>query len=136
MQKNSIRLFCLLVCLAIALPVLALQRGNDPLTGTWTGDWGPSAEDRNTVSVDLKWDGKALSGVVHSINPQKADVKLQKATFDPNSGRIHMEAEPISTRSGSVVHFVIDGKLTKGSMSGSWDHGGPGKKGDFKLTKK
>jgi hypothetical protein len=132
MRKNSIRLFCLLVCLAVAIPVLALQRGSDPLTGTWTGDWGPNAADRNTVTVDLKWDGKALSGTVHSINYQRADVTLQNATF--NAGAVHMEADVANPRGGGTIHYVIDGKLANGSMSGSWNHGAS--KGDFKLTKK
>ena len=51
MQTNSFRITCLMVCLAIAIPVLALQRGGDPITGTWTGDWGPNAADRNTVGL-------------------------------------------------------------------------------------
>ena len=45
-----------------------------------------------------------------------------------------MEAEAPSPRGGAAVHFVIDGKLANGSMSGSWNH--DNSKGDFKLTKK
>ena len=63
-MKNKIAiLICLLACLAIAIPMVAQQRAAvanaDPLSGTWTGDWGPNAGDRNQVSLDLKWDGKA-----------------------------------------------------------------------------
>ena len=133
MRLKISRKVCLLACLAIALPVLALQRGGDPLTGTWSGDWGPNAADRNTVNVNLKWDGKALTGVVHSINYQRPDVTLQKATFDPASGAVHMEADVPNPR-GGTIHYVIDGKLVNGTMSGSWNH--DGRKGDFKLTKK
>ena len=133
MRLKISRKVCLLACLAIALPVLALQRGGDPLTGTWSGDWGPNAADRNTVNVNLKWDGKALTGVVHSINYQRPDVTLQKATFDPTSGAVHMEADVPNPR-GGTIHYVIDGKLVNGTMSGSWNH--DGRKGDFKLTKK
>jgi hypothetical protein len=132
MRKNSIRLFCILICLAMAIPVLALQRGNDPLSGTWTGEWGPNAADRNTVSVDLKWDGKALSGTIHSINYQRADVTLLKSTFDATAAAVHMEADVMGR--GGMVHYVIDGKLANGSISGSWNHGNS--KGDFKLAKK
>src|SRR3954462_6289902 len=110
MQKNSIRLFCFMICLAVAIPVLA-QRGNDPLTGTWTGDWGPNAGDRNTISVDLKWDGKALTGTVHSVNFQRPDVMLKNSTFDTKTGAVHMEADVPGQRGGPAVHFVIDGKL-------------------------
>jgi hypothetical protein len=100
----------------------------------WSGDWGPNAADRNTVNVELKLDGKNLTGTVHSINYQRADVMLQKATFDSATGTIHMEAEVPNPRGGAAVHYVIDGKLMNGTMSGSWNHGTT--KGDFKLTKK
>src|SRR6266446_804863 len=134
MRPTTFRMLCLLVGVAIAMPALALQRGSDPLTGTWTGDWGPNAADRNTVSVDLKWDGKALTGVVHSINYQRADVTLQKSTFDSATGTVHMEADVPNPRGGAPIHYLIDGKLANRSMSGSWNHGAM--KGDFKLTKK
>jgi len=133
MRPTLFRTICLLACLAIALPVLALQRGSDPLTGTWSGDWGPNAADRNTVNVNLKWDGKTLTGTVQSVNYQRPDVTLQKATFDATSGTIHMEADAPNPR-GGTIHYVIDGKLANGTMSGSWNH--DGRKGDFKLKKK
>ena len=133
MRPTLFRTICLLACLAIALPVLALQRGSDPLTGTWSGDWGPNAADRNTVNVNLKWDGKTLTGTVHSVNYQRPDVTLQKATFDASAGTVHMEADAPNPR-GGAIHYVIDGKLANGTMSGSWNH--DGRKGDFKLTKK
>jgi len=133
MRPTLFRTICLVACLAIALPVLALQRGSDPLTGTWSGDWGPNAADRNTVNVNLKWDGKTLTGTVQSVNYQRPDVTLQKATFDASSGTIHMEADAPNPR-GGTIHYVIDGKLANGTMSGSWNH--DGRKGDFKLKKK
>ena len=133
MRPTLFRTICLLACLAIALPVLALQRGSDPLTGTWSGDWGPNAADRNTVNVNLKWDGKTLTGTVQSVNYQRPDVTLQKATFDASAGTVHMEADAPNPR-GGTIHYVIDGKLANGTMSGSWNH--DGRKGDFKLKKK
>src|SRR5207244_7475200 len=123
MRSRMSQLVCVLACVAIAIPLFALQKGADPLTGTWTGDWGPNAADRNTVSVDLKWDGKALTGVVHSINYQRADVTLQKSTFNSSTSAVHMEADAPNPRGGAAVHYVIDGKLANGSMSGSWNHG-------------
>jgi hypothetical protein len=134
MSSRTSQLLSLFVCIAIAIPAFAAQRGADPLTGTWTGDWGPNSADRNTVNVDLKWDGKTLTGVVHSINYQRPDVMIQKATFDAKTGAVHMEADAANPRGGPAVHYVIDGKLMNGSMSGSWNHGAS--KGDFKLMKK
>jgi hypothetical protein len=133
MRPRAYGIVLLFACLTIAFPLFA-QRGSDPLSGTWTGDWGPSPGDRNTVSVDLKWDGKVLTGVVHSINFQRPDVMLQKATFDAASGAVHMEADVPNPRGGANIHYVIDGKLANGMMSGSWNHGTS--KGDFKLAKK
>ncbi len=134
MRSRTCRMLCLVACIVAAIPVFAFQKGSDPLTGTWTGDWGPNANDRNTVSVDLKWDGKALTGVVHSINYQRPDVTLQKSTFDSATGAVHMEADVPNPRGGAPIHYLIDGKLANRSMSGSWNHGTM--KGDFKLTKK
>jgi hypothetical protein len=136
MRSRFAPVLCILVCMAIAIPVVAQQRAAapDPLTGTWTGDWGPSPGDRNMVSVDLKWDGKALTGTVKSLQPSRPDVALQKSTYTATSNAVHMEAQLKSPRDGSMVHFIIDGKVTNGTMTGSWNHDTT--KGDFKLTKK
>src|SRR5207249_4705977 len=82
------------------------------------------------MSVDLKWDGKALTGTVHSINPQRADVSLQKTSFAAASGAVHMEADAPNPRGGAAIHYIIDGKLANGVITGSWNHGAS--KGDFK----
>src|SRR5919201_6363122 len=101
---NTYRIAALLICLAVAVPVLAFQRGSDPITGTWAGDWGPNPGDRNTVNVDLKLNGKVVTGVVHSINFQRPDVMLEKSTFDPNTSAVHMEVDA-STPNGKV-HYI------------------------------
>lgn len=108
----------------------AQQNAPDPLSGTWAGDWGPSAADRNTVTVDLKWDGKALTG---TVNPGENAVELQKCSFDAKTGMVHMEADA-KNRRGAAVHYMIDGKLEGATMSGSWNH--DNRKGDFKITRK
>jgi hypothetical protein len=46
----------LLACMALAVSGLA-QQGH-PLTGTWTGDWGPTPTQHNQVTLVLDWDGK------------------------------------------------------------------------------
>lgn len=134
MKVRTLSVICLLACLVIALPTLA-QRGAapaDPLTGTWTGDWGPNAADRNQVTVDLKWDGKVLTGVVRTAN--RPEVNLSNSTFDATTRTVKMEAEATNQRSGAKMKYVIDGKLDGTTMTGSWNHDST--KGDFKLTKK
>ena len=115
--------------LALAASALA-QQPADSLSGTWAGDWGPSAGDRNAVTVEFKWDGKALTG---TVNPGPNAVSIQKGTFDSKTNAVHFEAD-VKSRAGSNIHYVVDGKLDGKTMTGSWSH--PNSKGDFKITKK
>ena len=110
--------------------VFVLSAADDPLSGTWTGDWGPSAWDRNQVTVELKWDGTNLTG---AVNPGPNAIELKKTSFDAKSNAVHFEADAASRR-GDQIHYVIDGKIEKGTMTGSWSH--DNRKGDFKITKK
>jgi hypothetical protein len=116
--------------LVAGISVLAFSVVDDPLSGTWIGDWGPSEWDRNQVTVELKWDGKSLTG---TVNPGPNAVELKKATFDAKSNSVHFEADVVSRRGGQI-HYVIDGKVEKGMMTGSWSH--DNLKGDFKITRK
>ena len=127
MRARTFYATCLLICVAV-LPALS-QSAADPVSGTWTGDWGPTATHRNPVTVELKWDGKALTGIV---NPGPQAITLQKASFDPTTGNVTFEAD--ADNHGTKVHYVIQGKLEKGTMTGSWNH--DNRKGDFKVTKK
>ena len=130
MRTNTVRWLCFLgCCWVLAVPLVA-QQSADRLTGTWTGDWGTNPTHRNIVTVEFKWDGKALKG---TVNPGPGSIALQKATFDANTGAIHMEANARGER-GQRVHYVIDGKAVNGTMTGSWNH--EDQKGDFKITKK
>jgi hypothetical protein len=125
-----------LACVAIALPIIAQQNSaaGDPLSGTWTGDWGPNARDRNQVSVDLKMAGTAVTGTVQSVTPKRDDVAISKGTYTPTGNKVLLEAEAKNPRSGAVVKYVIEGTITGTSMTGTWNHDAT--KGDFKLTKK
>ena len=127
---KTLKLMFLTAFFAMGISVFAINAADDPLSGTWAGDWGPSEWDRNQVTVELKWDGKNLTG---TVNPGPNAVELKKATFDAKSGAIHFEADATDRR-GNQIHYVIDGKLEKGTMTGSWSH--DNRKGDFKITKK
>jgi len=127
---KTLKLVFLTAFLAMGISVFAINAADDPLSGTWAGDWGPSEWDRNQVTVELKWDGKNLTG---TVNPGPNAVELKKATFDAKSGAIHFEADATDRR-GNQIHYIISGKLEKGTMTGSWSH--DNRKGDFKITKK
>jgi len=120
---------CLMACFLMTASAFAQRGAADPLTGTWTGDWGPTPNDRNNVTVQLKWDGKALTG---TVNPGPNAVALQKSTFNSKSGAVHMEADA-KAPGGRTVHYLIDGKVDRNTMTGSWNH--DNRNGDFKITK-
>jgi len=127
MRLKVLSLVALLVCILMATSALA-QGSSDPLSGTWIGTWGPSPTDRNDVTVVFKWDGKTLTG---NVNPGPNEIALTKTMFDPKTGTIHMEAD--ASRRGAVIHYVIDGKIDKGTITGTWNH--DNRKGDFRITK-
>jgi hypothetical protein len=122
----------LLIALLMAAPALA-QFGH-PLKGTWSGDWGPANDNRTRVLIELHWDGKAITGL---INPGPKAVALQKATLDPATWGVHLEAEG-KDASGQPVRYVIDGKLEnigvyQRFITGTWTEGA--RKGTFKVVR-
>ena len=129
MRMNSARWVRFLACFLVLAGSLWARQSTDPLSGTWAGEWGPSPTHRNIVTVELKWNGKALTG---TVNPGPGGISLQKGTFDATTGAVHMEANARGEH--GQVHYVIEGKVVNGTMTGSWNH--DDQKGDFKITKK
>jgi hypothetical protein len=112
-----------LACLLLAAQAFA-QFGH-PLKGSWSGDWGPNTEQRTRVLLQLQWDGKAITG---AINPGPNALPLTKASLDPDTWQVHLEA----------MGIVIDGKVenigaARRVLSGVWTQAG--QKGDFRLIR-
>ncbi len=131
-RLRLIRLVTLLGCLAVAATASA-QFGH-PLKGTWIGDWGPTKDNRTHVVIDIRWDGKALTG---AVNPGPNGAPMQKFTLDPDTWTIHFEADS-KNASGATVHSIVDGKLenlgaNQRFITGTWTQGSV--KGDFKVTR-
>ena len=99
------------------------------LTGTWVGDWGPTPERRNPVTVAINWDGTNLSG---TVNPGPEAVSITKGSYAPDTGSVTKEASA-NTSGGKMIHYTIEGKLAEGAITGTWMD--DDKKGDFKITK-
>ena len=133
-MKSVRLLMCLLTVLALVLPAIA-QEGY-PLTGTWSGDWGPSArqDDRTHTTLILSWDGTKVSGLVDP-GPDSAQIKV--ATLDSSKWTVRLEYD-LKDKAGKVVPFVVNGKLQNPSsrknrmIVGTFTHGAA--KGDFKVT--
>src|SRR5678815_3718789 len=65
-----------------AAPAAAADAPADPVSGTWNGDWGPSAEHRNNVVLELKLDGGNLTG---TVNPGPNAIPLTKGSFNKDT---------------------------------------------------
>ena len=133
----------LLPCILVSLALLACQATaqqpttGDLLTGTWLGDFGNGYFDRNTISLELKWDGKKLAGTIRPGTPSGRMYRsftpfpIEKALFDPKTGAIKFEAlfEPRDRT------YVIEGKVNGDTISGTWNRPTENRSGDFKLTR-
>ena len=121
-MKRVLRTACFLLAVG-----LAAQQGH-PLTGTWSGDWGATAAQRNHVTFVMNWDGKNVTGL---INPGPDSIPISSVAVDVANWTVKIEAN-------GKEHIVADGKLEDlGSyhrtIQGTWTQGAA--KGDFKLTR-
>jgi hypothetical protein len=116
----------------VIVPALA-QEGH-PLTGTWAGDWGPSATQRNHITLVMNWDGQKVSGV---LNPGPDSVTLGSIFVDVTTWTVRIEADA-KDQSGKPVHIAAEGRVEDLSsyhrkLTGSWRQGDAN--GDFRLTR-
>lgn len=122
-----------LVLLLIAVVSASAQEGH-PLTGTWSGDWGATATQRNHLTLVLSWDGKNVTG---TINPGPDAIKLGSVNLDVTNWTVRIEADG-KDQAGKVVHISAEGKIEDLSsahrkLAGTWSQGSS--KGDFKLVR-
>jgi hypothetical protein len=123
-KYDTMRTLALLACLGLCLA----QQGH-PLTGTWSGDWGSNATQRNQITLVMNWDGKQVTGL---INPGPDSIPLKSVIVDVNNWTVRIEAD------GKDGHIAADGRLEDlGSyhrtITGTWTQGST--KGTFKLTR-
>jgi hypothetical protein len=156
---KSVRLF-LAMAAVFSVCVFAIAQEGHPLTGTWYGDFGMTAAQRNDLTVIMKWDGANTTGMVNPgpnavpLKVAKLDVKLgtpgQRGT--PAQGgnpavpaiaptppvfSVHFEADA-KNKAGGMDHFVFDGKLENPvagnrTIVGTWTCGNT--RGDFRLRR-
>lgn len=131
MRARALLLATAIVALSGAAP--AAQYGH-PLKGTWSGDWGPTRETRHRVLLELQWDGKAITG---TINPGPNAVRLRKASLEPSTWAVRLEAEGPGT-AGATMRYLVEGRLenlgsSRRVLSGTWTQGA--ERGDFRLTR-
>jgi hypothetical protein len=112
----------------------ALAQEGHPLSGTWSGNWGPNATQRTEVTFVLNWDGKNVTGL---MNPGPDSSPVSGVFVDYATWTVRIEADA-KDASGKPTHIVAEGKLEDlasphRTIHGTWQQGAT--KGDFKLTR-
>jgi hypothetical protein len=128
MRSPALLLSSLLVCLGLALPGPA-QEGH-PLTGTWSGDWGPTPTERYHLTFVMTWDGANVTGV---INPGPQAVEIGSVFLDVTNWTVRIQAEP---REGGPIRaegLLEDIESYHRTLTGTWRQGST--EGDFRLVR-
>ena len=123
----------LAAALLIATGAVVAQEGH-PLTGTWTGDWGTSPDQRTRITLVMTWDGKAVTGTLNP-GPNAVDVRNIVLNVDTWTVRLQVEGKDAA---GTPVKIAANGEIEElGSwhrtLRGTWTQ--DGKKGTFRLTR-
>jgi len=102
------------------------------------GDFGPAFYDRNTISLELHWDGTNLTRLVKPGVPGGRMYRnfegfpIENASFDTRTGVVKFEA----TYRPKNRHYFIQGKIERNTFSGTWNRPDDLKDGNFKVTRK
>src|SRR5215471_12040050 len=110
----------------------AVQQSGDP-TGTWTGDFGPAFYDRNTISLELHWDGKEMTGMIlpgvrgGRMYRDFEGFPIENASFDPKTSVFKFEA----TYKPRTRRYLIEGSVKGNTISGRWNRPEENRDGDF-----
>jgi hypothetical protein len=130
-----VKVFCSACVLASIMTAAAVAQEGHPLIGTWSGEWGPSATQRNPVLIVMDWKTTTLSGIINPGYPDEAPIRV--GALDSTKWTVHLEADSKDER-GNPVKVIVDGKLdnigsSNRTLTGMWTRGNT--KGDFKLTR-
>jgi hypothetical protein len=133
MARRAFQLISVLAVLALtAAPGLA-QEGH-PLTGSWTGDWGPEPTERHNVTIVMDWEGEKIAGFVLLGT---SSIPLVNVALDVTNWTVRLEAKG-KDASGNPVDIAAEGKLENiGSahrtIVGTWRQGT--EKGDLRIMR-
>jgi hypothetical protein len=133
MRPISFRVRVAFLAACLLLGAVAFAQEGHPLKGSWAGDWGSGAGQRNPLLIVMDFDGR----ITGTLNPGTDNMIVKSATLDPKDWAVHLEAEG-KDKSGQTIKFVMDGKIDglamyNRSIKGSWSS--PTGKGDFKVTR-
>jgi hypothetical protein len=128
---RSVRVFCL-TATVLLLAASAIAQEGHPLTGTWYGDFGSTANKRNDLTVILKWDGVAITGLVNPgpnstpIKSARLDVKLgnpgSRGGGGGQRGGAAPQAPPAPPVPATPPTFLVQFEIDAKGKNGATDH--------------
>ena len=118
-----------IVCCVISstLSLAAQSHGADPISGTWTGSMGPNDTDRHPITVELKFDGTSITGLITGP-PYPGEIK--SGSFDPATGALKLD---VTVKNEDSTRVVFQGTLKEGTATGRVEM--PNQSGTFTITK-
>jgi hypothetical protein len=118
-------LFGILLVTVVFVPFLAADTSKD-LVGKWSGNWTPQGGIPDAMTIEFTGQ---LSGVLMGKILTPVPMEFTRASFDPKTGNVVLEA--MDENSGK--HYRIDGKIHGTELKGTL--GIDGVKGDLLLIK-
>jgi hypothetical protein len=99
----------------------------DPITGTWTGRIGPTAQPNFAVTLVLRLDGTAIQGTVSTSDGAG---EVRSGSYDAATGALNIG---IARAGEDAVSLVLDGVAVQGIATGRVTRGAS--RGTFVLTR-
>ena len=133
-MNNRALILLLLLSLLSWTPAPGLAQEGHPLTGSWTGDWGPSLTERNNITLVMEWEGEKIGGFVLL----GADsIPIVNVALDVAKWTVQLEAKGKDAK-GNAVDIAAEGQLddigsAHRTLTGTWRQGTA--KGDFKIMR-
>ena len=97
---------CLLV-LTFGIPAATAQQGH-PLEGTWQGFWGETADERNFMTLILRWNGENIVG---GVNPGPNAGSIRRVELDSSTWTARIDLDVPDRLSGETVRVMAEGRL-------------------------
>jgi uncharacterized damage-inducible protein DinB len=95
----------------------------DRISGSWAGSMGRSETDRNPINVEMKFDGKLVTGTI--TGPPSPGV-IKTGTFDPATGALKFEVwvqdagGNVALFEGTAVQGIATGRVTINNQTGTF----------------
>ena len=117
--------FCTVCFVAMcALVGTGYAQEGHPLTGAWTGEWGPSLIERNHITLVMEWDGEKIGGFILvgldsvpiesvALNVTDWTVRLEANGENSSGNSVEIAAEDDNRPFGRRVGhgYVLEGRI-------------------------